>query len=144
MRETFCVNWGHFVQAVYCFWQSCSVLCLPFSELVVQQYISGSVQHLPHILIILALYDSFLRSGSNVEKYTMGIGDDNRFVAVPDAVICHPTTEEDNLCAVVEVSILWQKQSTNYQDSHIFITVYEDTIMSACIPNSVSPSVFGR
>ena len=50
---------------------------------------------------------NYFRSGSNVEKYSLDIGDDGRFVAVPDAVICHPTTEEDNLCAVVEVSILW-------------------------------------
>uniref|UniRef100_K1Q9K0 Uncharacterized protein n=1 Tax=Magallana gigas TaxID=29159 RepID=K1Q9K0_MAGGI len=44
-------------------------------------------------------------SGSNVEKYTIGIGDDNRFVAVPDAVICHPNTDEDNICAVVEINL---------------------------------------
>uniref|UniRef100_A0A8W8ILS5 Uncharacterized protein n=1 Tax=Magallana gigas TaxID=29159 RepID=A0A8W8ILS5_MAGGI len=48
-------------------------------------------------------FNLHILSGSNVEKYTMGIGDDNRFVAVPDAVICHPNTDKDNICAVVEV-----------------------------------------
>ncbi|XP_063438734.1 uncharacterized protein LOC134719694 [Mytilus trossulus] len=42
-------------------------------------------------------------SGSNVEKYSLTI-DEKDFVAIPDAVICHPTAiGDDKIFAVIEV-----------------------------------------
>lgn len=41
-------------------------------------------------------------SGGNVNQYSLVAGERGRFVAIPDAVICHPLTEEEQICAVVQ------------------------------------------
>lgn len=63
-------------------------------------------------------FNLHILSGSNVEKYTMGIGDDRRFVAAPDAVICHPSTDEDIICAVVEVKKYVLDEGYSNQNVH--------------------------
>jgi hypothetical protein len=38
-----------------------------------------------------------------VEKYTLATGNDNIYDAIPDGVVCHPTTDEERVCAVIKV-----------------------------------------
>lgn len=45
------------------------------------------------------------RSGGNVNQYGLIAGESGRFVTIPDAVIGHPMTEEEQICAVVQVII---------------------------------------
>uniref|UniRef100_A0A8W8JJH7 Uncharacterized protein n=1 Tax=Magallana gigas TaxID=29159 RepID=A0A8W8JJH7_MAGGI len=45
-----------------------------------------------------------LLSGGNVNQYGLIAGESGRFVTIPDGVICHPMTEEDQICAVVQVT----------------------------------------
>lgn len=114
-------------------------------------------------ILFCRVFDLHTVASSNVRKYTVDLGANKKIVAIPDAVIIHPTTAEEKICAVIQVkqnradgiqssrarssNSCEERQSGDVEHEHIFSELRGQHVGQAlcCLPSSVfgNRGIFG-